>query len=44
MEPGTKLTCDKPDCDCLVTIDEPCPHGDDYRCACGHQLVPASNG
>lgn len=42
MEPGTKMTCANPDCDCQVTIDKPCPHGEDYRCGCGGELVPAT--
>ena len=37
---GTTLTCTNADCDCRLTIEEPCPHGDEYHCACGHLLVP----
>lgn len=36
---GSLLTCSNPDCDCRLRIDEPCPHGDRYTCACGHPLV-----
>jgi hypothetical protein len=33
---GTTLTCTNPDCGCLLRIEQPCPHGDAYLCACGH--------
>jgi hypothetical protein len=39
-QPGTVLTCTNVDCDCRLRIDVPCPHGDTYRCACGHQFEP----
>ena len=38
-EPGTTLTCTNDDCPCQLTLDVPCPHGDQYTCACGHPLV-----
>lgn len=37
---GTELTCANDDCPCRLTVDEPCPHGDDYTCGCGHPLQP----
>jgi hypothetical protein len=37
---GTVLTCTNTECDCRLRIDKPCPHGDNYICACGHQLEP----
>lgn len=33
---GTRLTCTNPDCECELAIIEPCPHGTDYTCGCGH--------
>jgi hypothetical protein len=33
---GSALTCSNPDCGCRLTIEQPCPHGDAYLCACGH--------
>jgi hypothetical protein len=42
--PGTVLTCSNPDCGCRVTIEEPCPHGDTYTCACGHQFEAKGGG
>ena len=36
---GSVLTCSNPDCGCELEVRRPCPHGDDYRCACGHPLV-----
>ena len=41
-EAGTVLTCTNPDCGCLLRIEQPCPHGDTYTCACGHPLTDAS--
>ena len=38
---GTQLTCTNPDCGCRLRVEEPCPHGDDFTCGCGHQLVAA---
>ena len=38
---GTVLTCTNPVCDSRVRIEEPCPHGDTYTCACGHRFEPA---
>ena len=35
-ETGTVLTCTNDDCSCRLGIEEPCPHGDTYTCACGH--------
>jgi hypothetical protein len=37
-EPGTTLTCTNPDCGCQLKIEKPCPHGDQYKCACGHDF------
>lgn len=37
-ETGTILTCTNADCGCRLRIEEPCPHGDTYTCACGHQF------
>lgn len=42
ITPGTTLTCANPDCGCEVEVRQPCPHGDDDRCACGHSLRPAA--
>lgn len=44
---GTVLTCSNESCGCQLTIDTPCPHGDTYRCACGHDFTaekPATGG
>ena len=38
---GTILTCSNADCPCRLRIDEPCPHGSSYTCACGHRFVEA---
>ena len=35
-QPGTQLSCTNGDCGCRLRIEEPCPHGDQYTCACGH--------
>lgn len=43
IRPGTTLTCSNPDCGCELEVRRPCPHGDDYRCACGHPLQPAEH-
>ncbi len=40
-EPGTVLTCADDDCPCRLRIEVPCPHGEEYSCACGHPMVPA---
>ncbi len=40
VDPGTVLTCTKADCGCRLLVQAPCPHGDDYTCACGHALEP----
>jgi hypothetical protein len=37
---GAVLTCTNRDCGCRLRIDEPCPHGDTYTCACGHSFEP----
>ena len=37
-ETGAILSCRKPDCGCRLIIQRPCPHGDTYKCACGHDL------
>jgi hypothetical protein len=34
-QPGTQLSCTNGDCGCRLRIEEPCPHGDQYTCACG---------
>jgi hypothetical protein len=39
---GVTLTCTNPDCPCELRIETPCPHGDDYRCACGHRFQTAT--
>jgi len=41
---GTVLTCSNDDCDCLLRVERPCPHGDTYTCACGYSLEPAGPG
>jgi hypothetical protein len=43
-ERGTILTCTNDDCACRLRIEEPCPHGDTYTCACGHALEEATTG
>lgn len=35
---GTRLTCTNPECECELQIVTPCPHGNDYRCGCGHEF------
>lgn len=37
------MTCTNPDCDCVLQIIEPCPHGSAYTCACGHELQALSS-
>jgi hypothetical protein len=39
---GTRLTCTNAHCECELHINTPCPHGDTYMCACGHQFEPVS--
>ena len=41
-EAGTTLTCSNADCGCQLKIEQPCPHGDTYTCACGHPLESAA--
>jgi hypothetical protein len=41
---GTTLTCTDDDCPCRIVVEEPCPHGDRYTCACGHPLEPVTDG
>jgi hypothetical protein len=41
---GTVLSCTNSDCGCRLRIQEPCPHGDTYRCACGHPLEAVGSG
>jgi metallothionein len=46
---GTVLTCTHPDCHCRVLIQEECHcpgvgEASSYRCACGAELVPVSEG
>jgi hypothetical protein len=43
-EPGATLTCENPDCGCRLRIEQPCPHGDTYTCACGHQFTIRDEG
>ena len=40
---GTTLTCANEECGCRLRIEEPCPHGTTYQCACGHEFT-AANG
>jgi hypothetical protein len=40
---GSTLTCTNDDCPCRIVVQTPCPHGDDYTCACGHSLVPVED-
>jgi metallothionein len=40
-ETGTILTCTNDGCACRLRIEEPCPHGDTYTCACGHPFTEA---
>jgi hypothetical protein len=42
-EPGVVLTCTDPECTCRLVIESPCPHGDNYKCACGHDFVEAES-
>jgi hypothetical protein len=37
---STTLTCTNDDCPCRLAVEVPCPHGDDFRCGCGHAMVP----
>jgi metallothionein len=39
-ETGTLLSCDDEACDCRIRVEVPCPHADQYTCACGRPLVP----
>ena len=39
---GTVLTCSNEGCGCRLRIEEPCPHGDQYTCACGHPFESAN--
>jgi hypothetical protein len=39
VTPGTVLTCTNADCGCRLQVQEPCPHGDGYTCACGHPFA-----
>ncbi len=41
---GTTLTCSNEDCNCLLRVERPCPHGDTYTCACGHPMQDAGPG
>ncbi len=43
IDAGTELTCKNTECDCSIVVQQPCSMGaDDYRCACGAELVPAT--
>lgn len=35
---GVRMTCTNPDCTCELEIVTPCPHGNAYTCACGHDF------
>lgn len=37
--PQTMLTCTNGECACRVQVIDPCPHGDEYTCACGHAFT-----
>lgn len=39
VAPGTVLTCTNADCGCRLQVQQPCPHGDEYTCACGHAFA-----
>ena len=41
--PGTLLTCTNTNCGCELEVRRPCPHGDDYTCACGHPLTSGAH-
>jgi hypothetical protein len=41
---GTVLTCTNDDCSCRLRIEEPCPHGSTYTCACGHPFEAVGAG
>jgi len=43
-EPGTTLTCSNDECDCLLRVERPCPHGNTYTCACGHPMQESGAG
>ncbi len=38
---GDTLTCSNDECDCLLRVERPCPHGATYTCACGHPMHDA---
>lgn len=40
---GTILTCPNPDCGCRLRIEQPCPHGEEYKCACGHTMTASAD-
>ena len=40
---GTILACGNPDCGCRLCIEQPCPHGSAYRCACGYRFEHAGD-
>jgi len=40
---GTTLTCTNDDCTCELTVVEPCPHGSDYTCGCGHPFTAVTS-
>lgn len=39
--PGNLLTCSKDDCDCLIRVERPCPHGGTLQCGCGGDMIAA---
>lgn len=41
---GTLLTCTNDDCTCRLRVEEPCPHGETYTCACGHPFTEVGGG
>lgn len=36
------LTCAKDDCNCLIRVERPCPHGGTIQCGCGGEMVAAT--
>lgn len=38
-ETGVTISCTNPECGCRLRIEQPCPHGDTYTCACGHHMA-----
>jgi hypothetical protein len=42
--PGVELSCTNSECSCRLRIVVPCPHGEVYKCACGHDFEPTHEG